>query len=158
MVLSIRKNAPRAEIKHGIGRILACRNVAVTFDCIYQRCGAALLADAGVALLGSFRTRNRGSSGRRLAPCRARAGRASYHDTRDDPRPLTVPILTHSRATCSGVGSAQQYQGSLRYGTVARGIRWKFSRGTWLISVHILENISRRDLSRFCSTSTRRRI
>ena len=30
------------------------------------------------------------------------------------------PCHDHTRATCSGFGSAQQYQGSLRYGTVAR--------------------------------------
>ncbi len=36
--------------------------------------------------------------------------------------------LHHTSATCASVGSAQQYQGSSRYGIVARGIRSKFSK------------------------------
>ena len=34
----------------------------------------------------------------------------------------TLSTLPHTRATCSAVGSAQQYQGSFRYGTDVRGI------------------------------------
>ena len=37
---------------------------------------------------------------------------------------------TYTSATCASVGSAQQYQGSSRYGIVARGISSKFSEST----------------------------
>ena len=36
---------------------------------------------------------------------------------------VNLQSAIHRRATCPSVGSAQQYQGSVRYGTVARAAR-----------------------------------
>src|SRR5205807_9377459 len=45
--------------------------------------------------------------------------RSPFRTQNGEPRTQNVLFL-HTRATCSVFGSAQQYQGSFRYGTVAR--------------------------------------